>query len=377
MQWCASVLHRSKLLVPPESLQLDLFVTNFSPSVPLGYNDDGSSAFHGTLDPTSSAAPLSISEGHGVAESSVEDDESIDDQIPDDDFVDLSYYTGEYNETGELGHEEHRLDLTNFDGENDDRLPGETSLNRTLKKEGTMRRALTRKRRVPRKGRHSSEGRPISESRRRPDSLTSIAETGQLLESPVPSHPPQSSPGPRELITARRQSSHKPTSLSLLPSVPIVPHTPPPDDWDTSASRDPFVDRSLDWDRKSVSSAHSKAPSLQPLVREAHKGVELELDGQEMRDVSVMTEFARPGRPKIDSIIRDEASRTSGRVVVACKLLPLFATCKWDLIFVLGCGPATLNAVVRKAVAAQINPSRIQRGDYGGSIDLVVEDFSY
>jgi hypothetical protein len=126
MQWCASVLHRCKLLVPPEALQLDLFVTNFSPSVPLGYNDDGSSTFHGALDPTSSTAPPSISEGHGVSESLVEDDESIDDQIPDDDFVDLSYYTGEYNETGELGHEEHRLDLTNFDGENDDRLPGET-----------------------------------------------------------------------------------------------------------------------------------------------------------------------------------------------------------------------------------------------------------
>jgi len=357
MQWCASVIHRSKLLVPPESLQLDLFVTNFSPSVPLGYNDDGCSTFHGALDPTSSTAPASISEGHGVSESLVEDDECIDDQIPDDDQVDLSYYTGEYNETGELGHEEHRLDLTNFDGENDDRLPGETSLNRTLKKEGTMRRALTRKRRVPRKGRYSLEGRPISESRRRPDSLTFNAETSHLLESLV--HPPRSPSGPRELISARRQSSHKPASLSLLPPVPILPPTLPPDDWDTSASRDPFMDGSLDWDRKTVSSAHSKTPSLQPLVREALKGVELELDGQEMRDVSVMTEFARPGRPKIDSILKDEASRTSGRVVVAC------------------CGPATLNAVVRKAVAAQINPSRIQRGDYGGSIDLVVEDFSY
>ena len=323
MQWGASVIHRCKLLVPPESLQLDLFVTNFNPSVPLGYNDDGSSTFHGTLDATSSTAPPSISEGKGASESLVEDDDFIDDQIPDDDDVDLSYYTGEYNETGELGHEEHRLDLTNFDGENDDRLPGETYLNRTLKKEGTIRRALTRKMRVPRKGRYSLEGRPVSESRRRPDSLTSIAETSSLLDSLV--QPPRNSPaGPREVISARRQSSHKSTSLSLLPS---VQHTPPPDDCDTSGTRDQFTDGSLDWDRKTVSSGHSKAPSLQPLIREAPKGVELELDGQEMRDVSVITEFARPGRPKIDSILRDESSRTSGRVVAACELLDLFATC--------------------------------------------------
>jgi len=353
MQWCASVLHRCKLLVPPESLQLDLFVTNFNPSVPLGYNDDGSSTFHGELDPTSSTDPPSKSEGHGVSESLGEEDDSIDEQIPDDDYVDLSYYTGEYNETGELGHEEHRLDLTNFDGENDDRLPGESYLNRTLKKEGTLRRALTRKTRVYRKGRFSLDGRPVSESRRRPDSLIFNAETSSLLDPPV--HPPRIPLGPREVTSARRQSSHKPPSLSLLPSVPQTP----PDDWDTSGPRDQLLDGSLDWDRRTVSSGHSKAPSLQPLVREAPKGVELELDGQEMRDVSVMTEFARPGRPKIESILKDEASRTSGRVVVAC------------------CGPATLNAVVRKAVAAQISPERIRRGDYGGWIDLVVEDFSY
>ena len=42
-----------------------------------------------------------------------------------------------------------------------------------------------------------------------------------------------------------------------------------------------------------------------------------------------------------------------------------------------GCGPTTLNAVVRKAVAAQIDPSRLRQGDKSGSIDLVVEEFGY
>ena len=374
MQWCASVLHRCKLLVPPESLQLDLFVTNFSPPVPLGYNDDSSSSIHGELDPPSSTdlPSESKSEGHGVSDS-IDKDDSVDDQNHDDvDYVDLSYYTGEYNETGELGHEEHPLDLTNFDGETDERLPGESSLNHTLKKEGAVRRALSReKTRLARKGRFSMEGKSLSESgRRRSESLTSNAETSALLDPPLPTT--QIPLGPREVTSARRQLSHKPPSLSLAPSVP-------PDDWETSGLRGPSQDGSLDWDQKPVSSRHSKAPSLQPLIREASSkdGVELELNGQELRDVSVIAEFARPGRPKIDAILEDEARRTNGHIVVACESLVLFATCLMGINLVLGCGPTTLNAVVRKAVAAQISPERIGRGDYGGWIDLLVEDFSY
>jgi len=73
----------------------------------------------------------------------------------------------------------------------------------------------------------------------------------------------------------------------------------------------------------------------------------------------VMAEFARPGRPKLDMILQDEVRNAHGALVVAC------------------CGPTTLNAVVRKIVAAQINPGRIRRGDLTGSISLVAEDFEY
>ena len=45
--------------------------------------------------------------------------------------------------------------------------------------------------------------------------------------------------------------------------------------------------------------------------------------------------------------------------------------------FVEDCGPTTLNAVVRKAVAAQISPSRLKQGDSSGSIDVVVEEFGF
>jgi hypothetical protein len=66
-------------------------------------------------------------------------------QMPDDDFVDLSYFIGDYTENGERGHEEHQLNLTNFVGDNDDQVRGENTLNRAVKKEGTIRRAISRK----------------------------------------------------------------------------------------------------------------------------------------------------------------------------------------------------------------------------------------
>ena len=44
-----------------------------------------------------------------------------------------------------LGHETHVLDYTNFDGDNDEPLPGENQLSRKLKKESKLRRAKTRR----------------------------------------------------------------------------------------------------------------------------------------------------------------------------------------------------------------------------------------
>ena len=42
-----------------------------------------------------------------------------------------------------------------------------------------------------------------------------------------------------------------------------------------------------------------------------------------------------------------------------------------------GCGPTSLDAMVRKIVAAQIDPQKVKRGDMRGSIALFSEEFSY
>ncbi|THH33845.1 hypothetical protein EUX98_g258 [Antrodiella citrinella] len=97
---------------------------------------------------------------------------------------------------------------------------------------------------------------------------------------------------------------------------------------------------------------------LAALVNES-ENVRLELVDTELADISVVAERVRPGKPKLERILADEVERSKGAVVVGC------------------CGPTSLNAMMRKHVAALISPQRIRRGDMRGYIALVAEDFEY
>lgn len=104
--------------------------------------------------------------------------------------------------------------------------------------------------------------------------------------------------------------------------------------------------------------------------------VYVEMTRQEARDLKVVSEFARPGRPRLARILADEVERSSGSVVVACE--SLYATRRYEASdFLTGCGPTSLNALMRKTISAQIDPKRVLRGDMRGSIAFVSEDFEY
>ncbi|KAI0306451.1 hypothetical protein B0F90DRAFT_1808149 [Multifurca ochricompacta] len=357
MQWCASILQRCKSLGPPESLQLDLFVTNFNPSLShtLGPGDVGSMVTPTVPNTSSFVASSPRYEDTGVY---LDQDDFIEAENPDGDYVDLSYYTGEYNESGELGHEEHQLDLTNFDGDNDDQMPGETTLNRALKKEGTIRRALTRKVKGSHIIKRSLQEGHVFGSTKPLNSPAPLGETSHVLPSSFRYLDDAASLSYDNFV--RPQLSPRSSRVSILSDAPPTPQAPSPIKiWDTSGYGDRSKEGLQDWKRRSTSSAISQASSMQALIREVSGELKLELGDKEMRDISIMAEFARPGRPKLDLILQDEVGRAGGRIVVAC------------------CGPTTLNAVVRKVVAAQIDPSRIKRGDKSGSIELVAEDFAY
>lgn len=54
---------------------------------------------------------------------------------------------------------------------------------------------------------------------------------------------------------------------------------------------------------------------------QAINDVPLDMDGEELDDLAVVSETARPCKTKIDKILHDEVERAKGAVAVACKSL--------------------------------------------------------
>ena len=81
-----------------------------------------------------------------------------------------------------------------------------------------------------------------------------------------------------------------------------------------------------------------------------------EMDEQEAANVDVISEHARPGKPKLDRVIADEMRASKGAIVVACQLTPCSIAGDADNVPFARL-QTYVNAMVRKVVAVQIPPS--------------------
>ncbi|TCD71873.1 hypothetical protein EIP91_000005 [Steccherinum ochraceum] len=397
IQWCASALRRCMALVPSSELQIDIFVTNakpharflFAPSHPhlqnmklegLEEEDENELAppepqFVKEEGQTRNSISSNRSSRHSLASVlSSDSEESVDSD------VDLSYYAGDFvdEEHGEFGHEDHVLDYTNFDGDDDSVLPGEDQLNMSVRKEGKRRRSYVRRTSmaVPAGfefGQRSSIALSVYDPTPAPSASAvrliepSSRPTLTSLE-PIGEHIRQGSTfarlqGPNSPLTPYSDMS-TPTSAAALLSHTFPPPSSSPLHQSTAATQIPqsssltSLARPLSQASQLSQMTDWSSHSLAALVHGADN-VRLELNETELADVSVVAERARPGKPKLDRILADEVERSKGAVVVGC------------------CGPTSLNAMMRKHIAAQINPERIRQGDMRGSIALVAEDFEY
>lgn len=393
IQWCATVIRRCMDMVPPPGLEINIFVTNFK-SIPdkrrsqidIPYNPIES---EGLVPPT----PGYVRPTHSRS-SSADSTTSLDGLK----YVDLDYFTGEYGDElgvhSDVDRENYILDLTNFDGDNDTRLPGEDAINRRVMKDGKLRRAKTREAaRAAKKAfeegatddvnRDESRGRSGYKTHKRgqpsADSLMPQVPHGRrsrlsseidlrstLDVSPERTEPywtqynVQSPPSRRVSQVSRPGSYLEADGLNLSrapsPSRRVSQVSRPGSYLEAEGlnlSRAPSPFKELD--------PNSDAYSVRGLVeRDMISGeIRLDVDKQEMKDVSVVAEHARPGKPKLDRIIADEVLQARGPIIVAC------------------CGPASLNGIVRKSVALQIDPSRIRRGDTRGLLTLISDEFQY
>ncbi|EGN95939.1 hypothetical protein SERLA73DRAFT_185371 [Serpula lacrymans var. lacrymans S7.3] len=386
IQWCASILRRCLSMLPSSAIQVDIFITNFQPTVkspdiptlrrpPPSLYPSGSFNTIDLAPPLPSFARGGTSPSHGRADS-VESIESHDSSADSD--VDLSYYTGEYMddeiESADIGlaHRTNMLELTNFDGDDDTALPGEDVLNKKVKKEGKLRRAQSRRldrmsvRLVPatKPDERSDLGTREPSGSRKPKriqdrlSVVSSHSTDRLLPiSPLSDRTsvisPIDSPSPLAVLNdhgAWRKGNALISPISTAESSRTL-LTP------TMSRGETLLTSSTSDDKTGFANRHGGISQLRD--RNSDGLGRLKVNEQEVVDAGVVAEHARLGKPKLDRIIADEVEHSKGSVIVAC------------------CGPTSLNAMVRKIIAGQIDPGRIRRGDLRGSIVLVSEEFEY
>ncbi|PBK96893.1 hypothetical protein ARMGADRAFT_962876 [Armillaria gallica] len=348
IQWCASILRRCMSMIPSPGLDVDIFVTNSHPQI-------RRQPSRPKIELDSELTPPAPHFNHRPASPASSESDGDD--------VDLSYYAGEFGDEGDVGDvsvrrlEDYTLDLTNFDGDNETTLPGEAQLNRRVRKVGKDRRAHTRKfsqaiqmkekldefARLQRQSVHSTDG--LLTHGNKPTHTRNVS-SESATEGDLASLKPLS-PG-----DYNRRHSYLSTDSHLHIPSPLRPPTP---------TLSPLSPLSPSFNEIETVMSPS-ADTLESPTRDGDTdtyGQKLHLNEPEMRDLGVVAEHARPGKPRIDRILKDEVDRSNGSVIVAC------------------CGPTSFSAMVRKAISNQINPARVRKGDRRGYIDLVSEEFSY
>jgi hypothetical protein len=267
-------------------------------------------------------------------------------------------------------------DLTNWDGEDDHALPGENRLSKQVAKAGTkmrmvnLRKSMGGQSHASRQSDYRSSaysghvGVPGDGSR--PQSHASSVHAPPLrMDSQHGFHLPTSGQqrmvhGPSPLMNA-----HNGARPSIFMPSPIAEnaHEDSDDDGNStiiSHSRPDTPTSAFDV-RSSVYSGVGLIPGGSAIGhrRTASDRVRLDIERKELRELAHVAEFARPGKPNIYGILRNEVEQSRGAVVVAV------------------CGPTTLNTVVRKAISNLIDPGLVRKGDMRGMIDLVSEEFEY
>lgn len=357
-------------LVPSSALQVDIFVTNPTEvknnrNSVLTLTDVGPGGRDEFAPPSAqfmrrprSGSASSIESGNSAGYSAANS------------TVDLSYlqqnsgegsaHGGDYYLAGELGHEGHILDYTNFDGEVDTRAPGEAKISKKLQKEGKIRRARSRKVTMAQGAKAGLEARSKHGTHGSGPAVHPIIEIpGERDPFRANASPPRETALPQGAYSpmAKRMSQQwsPPTSFDPKFAVSAADQyrqngnetfLSPVDGqkrWSATSgvyrTASPAF-KSTDEFRHSVASigdlARGATPSPgpgnesihrlmheRPESRQSETGDEprLEISDQELEDISFVSEMARPGKPKIERILADEVGRSRGAVAVACECL--------------------------------------------------------
>ncbi|KZT42042.1 hypothetical protein SISSUDRAFT_1058911 [Sistotremastrum suecicum HHB10207 ss-3] len=290
IQWCASILRHCVEMSSHTALRVDIYVSN-SGLVKRDQTSSRLASFYSDPFEQTLRPPVPVfangSRRQSLDSVSAESDDDISDS-----FTDTASLHSSAADS-----ESHPLDLTNFDGDDDSRLPGEATLSYNVKREGKKRRTQSR---------HFKAGQL----------------PGLSTKPNAPGPSPQGGKFDR--------------------------HTPP----SSPLSETSWLSRGL------ANPLHDAESARSLLTSETELPVQvLEMDPEEASAMKFVSELAQSGRPRLARILADETEKARGPVAVAC------------------CGPTSLNALVRRIVANQVNPGRIAKGDMRGSVSLFSEEF--
>ena len=276
------------------------------------------------------------------------------------------------------------LDYTHFNGDLDaEVVPAEESFSRRLRQEGALRRKMTRKMTMG-----------MGQQERDQDQETLWADLGQQVASPTLI----TTPGPGEYFSPPPSSSLEHGHAQTMPMTggddamgmdgrrsSVPPYLQKYNDLakregSTKSSRERLARTSMSSIRDNIMDV-SAVQAMLPKTGQGARGEEvaLQFNDDEVEDMLAMTEYAWPGRPMLDKLLKEEVKMAKGPLVVACECLLSSSSilCDSDPPCFLGCGPTQLSASIRKIVAAQIDPVKIKAGDQTGYISCVTEEFEY
>lgn len=227
------------------------------------------------------------------------------------------------------------LDYTHFNGDLDaEDAPAEDMLSSRLRQEGAVRRRKTRKLAM---GYHSQNA--------------SWVDLGQQVASPSPTFDTKAMEfeSPSALSSLHGHGGGKEEDYSQL--LNLEPGETPLSRKQARrvsnpvylqaefGQRDPNKPRDKRADRASMSSMRdsvvdlSTVESLMPKIGKGARGEEMEIqfNDEELEDVLAMAEYAWPGRPMLDKLLREEVEQSKGATVVACESSPPCFLRRFDL----------------------------------------------
>ncbi|KAF8319297.1 hypothetical protein DL93DRAFT_2053769 [Clavulina sp. PMI_390] len=366
LMWCASSLRQFVQMVPPDVLHIDIFVTNFAPSISRAptsrVGHDLSRIKTGdTLVPPTPMFASSKPRHHRPQSPDGAASDSEDGWDSDDSLADVSYAVGARHRSS--GGEEMDvadgnnlfMALTNFDGEEDEQTSKAVKFSEKVKKQGLLVRKKTAVNIESRRSleqslhtTHISAHSPLSPQYTAPNSshFNEIHTSPQRLSFNGPASPisPSRTQGNNHFHHARRLSTRKSVAESLYSQFSAAPSS------------------HLDADSQSLRNLLTASEAHLPQNRSREGGALdylFQLSRHEQDDMGYIAALARPGRPRLDKILSSEVERSTGALAVAC------------------CGPTSLDKVVRNLVSNQIDPVRVKKGDQRGFVTFYNEEFSF